>query len=232
MDDVQDERWAEYLLEILNDMKIRTSSRIFEVACGTGRITIPLARHGYNIFALDISEEMLEKAQKKTREAGLSINYLCGDMTRFVISMQVEAIICACDGVNYLLNDEEVFAFFKTCWQNLNSDGILLFDVSSYKKLTKIIGNNLFYDDREDLTCLWQNNLIGDLINMELTLFIREKNYYKRMDEKHIQRAYRLNKIIHYLKDAGFNKVYCYNFHTKDPATEDNERIQFLAVKD
>ena len=232
MDDAENEKWIEYLLELLKGINVLPPSRILETACGTGRITLQLARHGYDIIALDIADEMLDEAQQKMRMAGVTAHFVSGDMIHFAVSKPVDAIICACDGINYLERETDAIKYFKTCWKNLKIGGVLMFDISSYNKLTKIIGNNLFYDDREDVTCLWQNKFSGDLLHMELTLFIRENNLYRRMDEKHIQRAYKINTIEKMLQDAKFGQIKSFNFFTKDEAAEENERIQFIAVRE
>lgn len=232
MDDAENEKWIQYLIELLENKNVFPPSRILETACGTGRITLPLARHGYDLIAIDQSEEMLGIAQQKTMKAGLSTRFVSGDMMSFRLAKPVDAIVCACDGVNYLVRDSDPAKFFTTCWHNLKLGGVLMFDISSYSKITKTLGNNLYYDDREDVTCLWQNKLTGELLHMELTLFIREDNLYRRMDEEHIQRAYKINRIKQMLRDAGFGRMKSFEFFTKNTAVEENERIQFLAVKE
>ncbi|MPN49061.1 hypothetical protein SDC9_196674 [bioreactor metagenome] len=174
---------------------------------------------------------MLNEAQQKMKTAGMEARFVTGDMKKFVVDKPIDAIICACDGVNYLVNDADLVSFFKTCWLNLKVGGVLIFDISSYNKLTNILGNNMFYDDREDVTCLWQNKISNNMLYMELTFFIKEDHLYRRLDEEHIQRAYKIDDVKQLLEGAGFGFIKSYNFLTKEEATEKNERIQFLAVK-
>ncbi len=232
MDDAENQKWFDYILNILNSMQIKPPAKIFETACGTGRITLSLVQSGYNVVALDYSNEMLNIAQEKLRTAGVSAQFITGDMTNYILPQPVNAIICACDGINYLMNDADAFDFFNSCQRNLVTGGVLMFDINSYNKLTKTIGNNLFFDDRENITCLWQNKLSGDLLQMELTLFIRKGNYYLRKDETHIQRAYKIKNIQQMLQKSGFGQIESFDCFTKIEATEVNERIQFVAVKE
>jgi SAM-dependent methyltransferase len=44
---------------------IQPQSRILEVGCGTGRVTIELAKHGCDVAGIDLSEWMLEEFRKK-----------------------------------------------------------------------------------------------------------------------------------------------------------------------
>ena len=58
------------------------SGMIVDCACGTGAITIRLARKGFSMIGVDISPEMLEQAASKARKAGLRIPFVCQDMAR------------------------------------------------------------------------------------------------------------------------------------------------------
>ena len=52
MDDADNQKWSYYIFNILNSMQIKPPCRIFETACGTGRITLSLAQTGYNVIAI------------------------------------------------------------------------------------------------------------------------------------------------------------------------------------
>ena len=47
----------------------------FDVACGTGNVTLPLVQKGYDVIGVDLSEEMLAVAQQKLGEAGYFIPF-------------------------------------------------------------------------------------------------------------------------------------------------------------
>ena len=231
MYDSDGEKWSAYICELLGKGGILPPARILETACGTGRITLPLVRAGYDVVALDTAEEMLQTAQDKLRENALSAHFVCADMRDFSMTKPVSAIVSACDGLNYLAEEGDALKFFALCAANLIPGGILLFDISSYKKLTQTIGNNVFYDDGDVVTCLWRNQISGDLLHMDLTLFVREDKLYRRMDEEHLQRAYRTEEVIQMLKNTGFSHIQCLSFLKTEEATEEDERIQFVAVR-
>ena len=62
-----DEEFAEREFEIQFYQRLakRCGGPILEVACGTGRLTIPLAMAGHQIVGLDVSEPMLRLAKQK-----------------------------------------------------------------------------------------------------------------------------------------------------------------------
>ena len=55
-------------------------ARILELCCGTGRLTLPIAKDGYNICGVDYTPSMLEQAKSKATEAGLGINFIQADI--------------------------------------------------------------------------------------------------------------------------------------------------------
>lgn len=231
MYDADGGEWFSYIHELLKKAGVPPKSRILETGCGTGRITLPMAQAGFDIVALDASEEMLGIAAEKLRSHALAVRFAQGDMQDFMLSSPAAAVVCACDGVNYLTENGDAEAFFACCCGNLVPGGALVFDLSSHKKLTQKIGNNVFFDDGDTVTCLWRNQVTGNLLHMDLTFFVQEGDLYRRMDEEQLQRAYRINEITQMLNKAGFASVETFNFSTLKPAAEENERIQFLAVK-
>jgi len=60
-------------------------SPILELACGTGRILIPMAEAGYEIYGVDLSENMLARCREKVAERALKerVHLLLADMARF-----------------------------------------------------------------------------------------------------------------------------------------------------
>ena len=113
----------------------------------------------------------------------------------------------------------------------MKSGGRLLFDVSSEYKLREIVGNEIFYDDGDDVTVFWQNETVGNRVTMSLTLFFREGALYRRGDEEHVQRIYTEQELRKMLADAGFEKVQVYGFGGRERPGEKEERLQFVAVK-
>lgn len=61
---------------------LRDAERVLDAGCGTGRFTLPLARRGMQVVALDASREMLGVARRKATEAGVAhrIEFVLGDV--------------------------------------------------------------------------------------------------------------------------------------------------------
>lgn len=83
--DIDYEKWADYIenLFIMYDVN---PDLVCDLACGTGNITIPLAKRGYDMTGVDISEDMLNIAREKAD--GLDILFLNQSMTDLDLSAQ------------------------------------------------------------------------------------------------------------------------------------------------
>lgn len=233
MEDVDYDGWVDYIEGLLK-LENHKPKRILELACGTGNITIPLSKRGYEIMGVDISQDMLSVADDKASEAGERIIFLEQDMRELEVEDGgYDCVLCLCDGINYVTEVEDLHKVFHLVYESLSQEGLFIFDVSSYYKLKNILGENTFGENLGDLCYLWENyfNEDTDTIEMDLTLFIQEGRLFKKMEEYHLQRAYRVEELTAALKKAGFNNITSYNaFEYKEPK-EESERIFFLVKK-
>ena len=226
--DVDYPKWADYIENIftLNDI---SPELVCDLACGTGNITVELAKRGYNMTGVDISEDMLNAAREKSE--GLDILYLCQSVTRLDLYGSMGAILCMIDGFNYVLSPKlllKTFSKIKNCF--LDTDGLLIFDISTRHKLKNVIGQNTFIHSQRDIFYSWQNRYIEDknISDMMLNFFIKDKKKYRRFEERHLQRAYTQKEIEFLLKKAGFSSVSCYDELSFEKPTEKSERIVFV----
>jgi len=234
MSDVDYNGWSDYLAALLKQHGVAPGEAILDAACGTGELTIRLRKAGYAVTGLDRSERMLEIAQQKARKAGLHIPLIMQDMRSIRLHKPVSAITCACDGVNYLLTDEDLSAFFAVSNKALSKNGMLLFDISSAYKLEHVLGGHTFGEDTKACTYLWQNCFDPEsrLLEMRLAFFRPDgAGAYRRFDERHVQRAHTVERLTDALKSAGFAIEGVWDAFTTSAPQTNSERIQFTARK-
>ena len=228
MKDVDYDRWAGYIASFLPE----GSLRIADCACGTGEMTLRLAKLGHTLTGVDISEDMLRVASEKARKAALKIPFICQDMAKLTLHRPQDAIVCACDGVNYLDSLEDAEKFFAAAYAALKPKGLLLFDVSSKYKLEKVLDCNTFAEDDGERAYIWKNCYDPEsrLVSMELSFYEKQGDMYRRFEEKHIQRAHEKDELIAAMERAGFD-AHGYGFLTKDAPKAEDLRIQFIGRK-
>ncbi|MDB6132349.1 MAG: ubiE/COQ5 methyltransferase family protein [Verrucomicrobiales bacterium] len=111
---------------------------VLEVACGTGRLTIPIAQDGVDITGLDVSRPMLERARVKAQKAGVRIPWLEQDCRSMRLDQSFALIFSATNAMQHLLDIESVHAFLCGARQALRPGGRLVIDVFN-PVLTKLL---------------------------------------------------------------------------------------------
>lgn len=226
--DVNYEHIADYIENIFTHYDI-APSLVCDLACGTGNVTIPLSRRGYDMTGIDLSEDMLNVAREKSE--GLDILYLNQNMANIDMYGTMGAFLCMIDGINYVITPKSLLKLFtrlKTCF--MDPDALFIFDISSRYKLSSVIGNNTFIHSENDVFYSWQNTYSekNSLCDMLLNFFVKGQNGYERFEERHIQRAYSVKELTYLLKRAGFSMIDTYEAMTFDRPKSTSERIVFV----
>lgn len=233
MDDFDYPAWADYYLHLLARHGVKPVS-LCECGCGTGSISVELAKRRIRLVASDLSDDMLRAAQAKARRNGLMIPFVRQDMRELALHRPVDAVLCCCDGVNYLTTLDDVRAFFRAAFRALKPGGALAFDISSRYKLRDRMGDVFFGEERDEVAYLWQNQYDDErqTISMDLTFFVRRPDeLYERFIERHEQRAHTQDELLDLLAECGFEEAAVYGDQNFDPPRADSERLHFIAKK-
>lgn len=83
---------------IIKELALSGKEKILDVGCGTGRHAIELARRGFGVTGLDLSEGMLAEATKNAELAGVEIEFIQADATMFDLPGRYDVVICLCEG--------------------------------------------------------------------------------------------------------------------------------------
>jgi SAM-dependent methyltransferase len=107
----------------------RAGGPVLELGCGTGRLTLPLARDGHEVVGLDASPRMLAAALRKAEWEGLAPTLLLGDMRDFDLGRRFALVIVPCNALAHLTETEEVLSCLAAIRRHLVPGGTLAFDV-------------------------------------------------------------------------------------------------------
>jgi len=197
------------------------------MACGTGNITIPLAKMGYDMIGVDISADMLAQAQAKAD--GLRILFLAQDMRNLDLYGTVDAAICVCDGMNYILSEAELEAVFKRVRMFLNPGGVFIFDMNTEYKFKEILGDKSFTAETDGAAYEWDNYFDADKWLNEYRVTFASDDC-ESFIEVHYQRAYPVDMVSNLLKKAGFDKVKVCDGYSDNAPRHECIRVVFIAL--
>ena len=130
----------------------RYGEPVLELACGSGRLTIPLAEAGVKITGLDISEEMLNLATLKASERGVKIPIVRGDICSFNLGKEFKFIFIPAQSLTHLHKREEIEDCFSCVRRHLAEDGRFLVELfnSSVKLLARDSDHRYVIGEYED----------------------------------------------------------------------------------
>ena len=147
-DSLMDQRFYDDYLQFI--LSHATFSRVLELGCGTGEMAVRLAKLDKRILATDLSDDMLEVARMKAMYHDVHIDFRKVDMCDFETDSVFDLILCLCDSLNYILDQESVYQVFVNAFNSLENQGTFIFDVNSLYKMNVILKEYLEENDDPD----------------------------------------------------------------------------------
>lgn len=103
-----------------------TGGPVLEIACGTGRVTIPIARLGFAVTGLDIVPGMLEQARSKA--VGLPTRWIEGDARTFDLGEQFRLIFLTGNAFQAFVTNADQAALLQCVRTHLHDEGLFAFE--------------------------------------------------------------------------------------------------------
>ena len=97
---------------------------VLEIGSGTGNLAKIFSQNNFEYIGLDVSEDMITIAQKRTSKS----TFIHGDMREFTLETPVDSILITGRSTSYLISNEDVYYCFESIHQNLNDEGLFVFD--------------------------------------------------------------------------------------------------------
>ena len=104
------------------------SLKIIDIGCGTGRHSIEMAKRGYSITGIDLSESQLKRAVEKAKGEGVEIDFQKHDARNLPFEGEFDLAIMLCEGGFSLMETDEMnFEILKNATKVLDDKGKLIF---------------------------------------------------------------------------------------------------------
>ena len=229
-EDINYDSMCSRVIEICNKEKIEFTNYL-DIACGTGNLSVKLASKFKESFAVDLSEDMLREAFDKFKKAKIRCKIVCQDMSELSLNRKFNLITCALDSTNYIIEEDKLLNYFIGVKEHLDENGLFIFDINSYYKLSNILGNNIYTYNEEEVFYTWENVFEDDLLSMYLTFFVKRDNLYERFEEEHLERAYSEEFIEEKLEIAGLKVINKFDGYTEKEVNNKTERIVYVVKK-
>ena len=209
-----DEEAFDFWLEYINAKDYHT---VLELASGSGVLAGILKKQGKEVTASDISKEMKEVATNN-----FDGEYLILNMIDFDLHKKYDLILCVCDSINYLY-EEELEQMFKSVYKHLNDGGRFIFDMHNPKRL-KEFDEEYIEEGQIDENVYYQWTINSDTfdrtVNEHFTFYTPEG----MIQEQHTQNVFEVDDVKNKLENVGLKSEVVMNFI-------EDEKILFIGTK-
>lgn len=230
-EDINYDKICNKIINLCKENNIKCNDYL-DLACGTGNVSAEIGKNFKSVYAVDLSDDMLNIAHEKFKSNRIKAKIICQDMSELCLNHSFDLITCILDSTNYVIEEEDLKSYFKGVCNHLKEDGIFIFDINSYYKLSTVMGNNIFTYSSDDVFYTWENCFEDDVLNMFLTFFVKNNNdLYERFEEEHYERAYKEEFMDEMLKICGFEILHKFDGYDDNIPSENSERILYVVKK-
>lgn len=196
------DEWADLVKKIISESDV-SGKNLLDLGCGTGETLLRL-KDDFQCSGLDLSSDMLTIANKKLKNKGVKL--FLGDMRAFDTGEKYDIIISLFDTVNHLTSLEDLEELLLCIKNNLNPGGIYIFDVINREFMNKMFPGGVYYDDRKDMTIIWEHFQEEDVDIIEAVYFVKNRaGHYEKLKEMYEKRIFTHGEIENILKKYNLN---------------------------
>lgn len=196
---------------IEQELGFNKSLKIIDIGCGTGRHTIELAKRGYTVTGIDLSESMLNKAKEKALANGVTVDFVCCDARNLPFENQFDVAIMLCEGAFPLMETDEMnFEILENVSKALKTNAKFIF--TTLNGLFPLYHSiNDFHSSDINTGGATYKSTTFDLMTFRdynITTFQDDTGNFHQLQCN--ERYYVPSEITWLLKTLGFNKIEIY----------------------
>lgn len=230
--DVHYAQWADYITGLFSkygsDIK-----EVLDLACGTGSLSVELAKRGFEVVGTDMSEEMLSVAMQKVWDIdGPRPMFLHQDMEHLDLYGTVDAAVCSLDSLNYLTTLKALRDTFGRLKFFIRPGGLFIFDLNTDAKF-KALDGRVFLRENDGYFCTWSAEYDEDsrLSTFCYDIFTAKGELWSRNQELHTERAHSNDEIKSALEDAEFELLASFGELSDTAPKADEQRVFYVAKR-
>lgn len=224
------------------DMAKESGGEVLDLACGTGRITIPMAQAGIQVTGLDLSSEMLERAKQKAIEADISnqVTFVQGDMRKFDLQKKFDLVMIPFRSFLHLLYIQDQMKALGCIREHLKPGGKLVLNVfvpkieHLYEESEKMSLRGMFPLESGEQVAMWDFTRYDHFQQLSEVTRTYERLSPEGVVQEKIVGRFTLRYIFpaelhHLLRLNGFKVVQRYGSFDKGPFDQKSAELILVA---
>lgn len=179
---------------------------ILDIGCGTGRHAIELAKRGYRVTGIDLSQSQLRKARDKAKHEQVKVDFIQKDARDISFRNSFDVVIMLCEGAFSLMETDEMnYRILQNAERSLKKGGKLIFTTLSvlyplYHSVQERINSG-----SENVLCKSNSFNLLEFRGISTMSIVDDSAQEKTLECN--ERYYAPSEIAWYLKSLGFKNI-------------------------
>ncbi len=213
-------------------LKMDSGNSILDLACGFGRHSLALSKHGYSVTGIDLNGSFIQEASRKALDMKLDARFLCADMRDFVEPDSFENIIIMYNSLGYFQNPLDDKKVMENCFQSLKPGGKLLLQNVTREYIIANSSSRRYRNWYEESngTIRLEETTANDDWTWNTTRWIILKGAERR-EYTYGMRIYGTSEYCDLLTSAGFVNLQTFSGISGKPYIIDRHHLTLLAQK-
>lgn len=206
------EKECDFIEYIFRNYHESVPNTILDAGCGTGGHAIPLAKRGYDITGIDISEEMLKIAKENSRKNDVNLTFNVMDLCDLELQKKFDACICMFGVISYFTKPQYIMRVLLNINKYLKKDSLLIFDFWYSPAVSTITPSQTKVVEKKDVKIVRHlepyHDTLQNLCKIKYDFTVKEdkKTVYEG-SEKHKVKHHSQKEIKYYLTKTGFDTM-------------------------
>lgn len=210
-------------------LDLKPKAKILDLCCGYGRHSVELAQRGFEVTGYDLTKIFIDRAKETSKNLGLQIEFLEGDMRELPFKNKFDAVINMFTSFGFFDQEEDDLKVLKGVSKALKPNGLFFLDTINREHLIRNFRPKHWMKKKGFVILeeIFLDLFLGRLENSRTLIF--EDNIRKEYSIS--LRIYSLSELIKLLKDAKLSLEGVYgNFNLRE-YTIDSPRMIVVARK-
>ena len=215
---------------IVKALDLPAGAKVLDLCCGQGRHSLELARRGFQVVGVDLSEALLYAARKRAESEGLSVTFLHCDMREIDFADEFDAVINMFTSFGYLESEAEDEKVLGKVAQALKSGGKFLLDVVNRDRLIRDFQAREWHAADEGWLVLEERTFdhLSGRMETRWVCVARDGVRYERLSSV---RLYTASELRTMLERAGLKVTNLFGDYDGSPYSWDSQRLIVVACK-
>ena len=228
----------DFLLECFKKHAGRKVHKLFEPACGTGRLLIKLAQQGFDVSGNDLNAKAVEYCNQRMRKAGFDDVAVVGDMSNFRLKRKVDSAFNMINSFRHLETEKQAHGHMQCMADCLSKGGLYVLGLHLTPTVGDRIEEEAWSARRGHLqvnSFMWSKGI--DLKkrreDLGMTFDVYTPTSHQRIEDEMMYRTYtakQMQRLIEKVPEFEIEEVYDFGYDIDEPIEIDAETEDVVYV--